>query len=209
LFYRNGGAYVGYLEFEAPGEMEALEHVNPCLQELHILQDDNDLMWESEIFGFGSFSDFRKLSLLDIPTSMLLDRERLRLIDCLPPSLEYLSLEEVEARHVEQKFELVRQRSLKLDLQWEGIVHPDKPSPLGPVSHPGFTVEEAGKLQSLAEILIKRLPPKPRYVQYRKTPKEPAAPGFPIVPIGVVHIFHYPYEGYEELREESRVRHLQ
>jgi hypothetical protein len=54
--------------------MEALEHVNPCLQELHILQDDNDLMWESQIFGFGSFSDFRKLSLLDIPTSMLLDR---------------------------------------------------------------------------------------------------------------------------------------
>jgi hypothetical protein len=78
LFYRNGGAYVGYLEFEAPGAMEALEHVNPCLQELHILQDDNDLMWESQIFGFGSFSDFRKLSLLDIPTSMLLDRESLR-----------------------------------------------------------------------------------------------------------------------------------
>jgi len=167
LFYRNGGAYVGYSEFDAPAAMEALKHLKPCLKELHILQDDTDNMWECQIFGIGSFSDFRKLKFLDISTSILLDGEGLRLIDCLPASLEYLSLREVEARHVEQIFELVSQKSLTLDLQWEGIVYPDKPSSLGPILHPGFTTAEAEKLQSLAEILIKRLPPNPRYAQYR------------------------------------------
>jgi hypothetical protein len=203
LFYRNGGAYVGYSEFEAPGAMEALEHLKPCLEELHILQDENGDMWDGKAFGNGSFSDFRKLSRLDISTSILLDGEGLRLIDCIPPSLEYLSLREVEARHVEQILELVSQRSLILDLQWEGVVYPDKPSPPGPILHPGFTTEEAGKLQSLAEILIRRLPPKLRYVQYLEMPKEPAVPGWPIAPISVSHIFHYPYEGYEELCEEK------
>lgn len=203
LFYRNGGAYVGYADFNANGAMEALKHLKPCLQELHILQDDNDYMWDGQTFGIGSFSDFRKLRILDISTSILLDGEGLRLIDCLPPPLEYLSLREVKARHVEQIFELVSQRSLKLDLQWEGVVYPDKPSPPGPILHPGFTTEEAEKLLSLADISISRLPPKPRYVQYRKMPDEPAVPGWPIAPVGVSHIFHYPYEGYEDLCKEK------
>jgi hypothetical protein len=106
-------------------------------------------------YPIGSFSDFSRLKTLTITTSILLDNrvapsEPLS-IDCLPPSLESLTVEDFDSAFASQVCELVSQKrfltpNLKyLDLGWEGTFDPVRPKSRVR-SHPGFSnITEAKK----------------------------------------------------------------
>jgi len=93
----------------------------------------------------------------------------------------------------------------KLYLGWEGVTYPDKPNSAVLTIYPGFTKEEAEKLQADClqagiDIEVKYLPPKMKYVQYKSMPKDEQESKWPI---SVSHVFHYPWDGYEKLCEEK------
>lgn len=232
LSYEHGGALIGEADFEPPKMMKAIEHLKPCLEELIVISSDPNGGYDAELSNFpiGSLAEFQKLTSIEMTISILLGhpgndevysspqfKPHQRLVEAIPPSLQSLALrslftnEEPWAEIKDQIVELIANKQryapeLKyLDIQWEKIKYPDKPSPPGPFLHKGFTKEEAVRLLAECEatgveMVMKIEPPKPKFVMYTKQ-GEKKGNGIAI-PIGVSHIVHYPYTEYEKLCEE-------
>jgi hypothetical protein len=72
LYYEDGGTDVGDEHFNPPRIMKAIEHLKPCLQELHIAFDNpEDISWYEE-YPIGSLQDFQSLETLELTTTMLI-----------------------------------------------------------------------------------------------------------------------------------------
>ena len=236
LYYKHGGALIGWANFEPPRMMAAIEHLKPCLKDLTIIVDDADLVGEEfENYPIGSLAGFQKLTSIDVTSSILIGEEprsedehvissesfpsHQRLVDSVPPTLEYLSLRNCKEHHVPHIFDLVTQKAAKtplleeLNLHWKGVNYPDKPRELAPNKHPGFSEKEADDLilaceAADIELVVKYLRPKPKYVCWRveltaEEAKQHASrfSGIQVIPTAS-QIFHYPYEGYEECCRE-------
>lgn len=236
LTYTHGGAVIGYADFEAPRMMEAIQHLKPTLKHLAIINDD-DFYGSSDIeeHPVGSLADFTCLKSIDMTNSILLgqvetgkddqwDRindegffERQELTNAIPKSLEELKIRGVTEDIVLQLFSFVSEKekyapALKtLDLEWERIKYPDKPSPPGPFVHPGFLKDEAERFWRLyqgkgVEMKMRDEPPKIKYVSYTERREETRTKveremGI-LIPTRVSHVVHYPYTGYEALCRE-------
>jgi hypothetical protein len=227
LYYEHGGASVGDSQFEPPRMMAALEHLKPCLEELTIFGNGSDGYGDLSYFPLGSLADFQKLTSIVMSLSVLLGRSEnntvvdstsqfkpnQRLVEAIPPRLQSLALRdeffgEVPWREIkDQIVELITDKQIYapelkyLDIEWEMIEYPDKPSPQGPFVHKGFTKDEADRLLAQCEaagveMIMKVLPPKPKYVTYNI----PVNGKFISTPVS--HMVLYPYTEYETLCEE-------
>lgn len=193
-----GGALVGYYGFEPPRMMAALEHLKPCLQSLTLLSEEWHGMSDMELYPIGSLADFQRLVSITTNATVMIGRDSSHredsdsdasengmfcktqnLIDAVPSTLEFLSLKDCSDQVVRHIFELVTQKEFRtpvlrtIDLGWEGVKYPKKESPRGPIIHPGFSKEEVNKLlveceAAGIEVVIKYLPPKPKYVSFQK-----------------------------------------
>jgi hypothetical protein len=241
LYYGSGPATVGYAPFEPPRMMQAIEHLKPCLKDLTIIIDQSVKDYGAEFDGYpiGSLAGFEKLTSIDVSSHILIGEDPIyddddddddasiheenfpshqRLVDSLPPTLTYLSLRDIEDHHIEHIFDLIAQKHTqtphlaKLNLHWEGVTYPDKPSPTTPVIHKGFTGEQvdeiiAGCDGAGIEIVMEYPPPRSKFVRFqRQLAGEEVARRY--VELGLVEdvkIFRYPYEGLEEFCREHGV----
>lgn len=231
LYYEHGGPTVGGPDFQPPYMLAAIEHLKPCLKDLTILFEYMFAGYEYEEYPIGSLAQFEKLTSIDVTASILLgdhgvDNEdgsydgeddkgfprRQRLVDAVPPTLQRLSLRDISRADINEIFRLVAQKpksapSLQtLDLRWEGIHYPDKPSPTFPTSHPSFTEQQAARLLSECEkagveLLIRYLPPKPKYCTWMENLVELTDGRTGVAPI--TETFAYPYDGFEEFCREK------
>lgn len=123
--------------------------------------------------------------------------------------LESLTLKGCDTSAVSAIFDMVYDKHKNipllrsLDLEWETILYPDKPSPTGPFIHPGFTREEANRLLDAcmaAEIDMILTPKEPqgRKIRYYVDNKRGGQ-------TMVFKYYHYPYRGYEEICEEMNL----
>jgi hypothetical protein len=147
LHYVHGARYFGHSDFEPSGMMEALQCLKPTLKELHIIVEDMEA--EDYAYPIASFSDFDHLKILTITTPILLDdradvSRTVVSIDCLPSSIESLTLEDFGSAFKSWICELVWQKRFRtpnlkyLDLGWQGTFDPDEPSSPVLSEYPGF-----------------------------------------------------------------------
>lgn len=229
LYYCNGDS--GYITFEPPRIMVAIKHLRPCLQSLTV---SNAAAYGSSIlenYPIGSLTDFRSLRKVTLDSYTLTggnDNQNLEgfqshqdLLNSLPPSIEELTLLSCNYNeHVPiQISTLISQKAeqfpalKRIDLGWEKIKYPDKPSPPEPFKFPGFTEKAAmallAELEAAGvEMVMKTVPPQPKYIHYRVNEKdhveEQGGGGtlFRKAPPEVTHYVPYPYDDYERLCEE-------
>lgn len=241
LYYEHGSQLIAYSAFEPPRMMVALEHMKYSLEEISILlQTEPDMESDLEEYPIGSFAEFQKLVSIDIMSNFLVGKDaenddddnyinnslteggfpsRQRLVDSLPPSLENLSLRNVQPHHVSHIFGLISESSVKtpklttLNLQWKGVTYPDKPSPKTPIYHKGFTSSQASSLMALCEeggveMIIEYQPPKTKFLFCRRnlTEEEQLTQSESLrhLPTETVpRFFPYPYDGFEECCREQ------
>jgi hypothetical protein len=174
LHYEHSTQYLGHSDFESSRMMEALQHFKPTLKELHIIVEDTE--GGADLYPMGSFSDFNYLKSLTITTPFLLE-DRADApgepvsTDCLPSSLESLTLKDFGLAFISPVCELVRQKRFRtpnlkyLDLGWAGTFDPDQPSSQALSVYPGFYSTEAEKFagrckEAGIELQVKYLSPR-------------------------------------------------
>ncbi|KAF4629283.1 hypothetical protein G7Y89_g8859 [Cudoniella acicularis] len=212
--YKNGAA--GYASFEPPRLMAALQPLKPTLQELRVLDEEQHGIANFEGYPLGSLTEFTKLRHIDVNSTMMIGLEDPNnpgasdvfpqgqiLTDAVPQSLEILRLRGCGVWVPLPMLDLIEHKETYcplltyVDLGWEKILYPDKPSPKEPYIHPGFTKDEAVKLLKLCEekgVMMHMTvePPKAKHVGYRDAGKNTR----------LTRWFEYPYDGYEEFCRE-------
>jgi hypothetical protein len=198
---------------EPPRFLAAINHLKPVLQEL-CLFNQNYIGVDIEDFPIGSLTGFTKLKTLRMDPIMLTGkagpatvidgfRSRQDLVTSLPASLCHLELRNYQGNESLES-EIKNLISCKpttfphlksLDINWERIQYPDKPSPPEPHIFPGFEREDALRLlQDMEEVGVEMVmpskPPQPQYINYIQAGTH--------VCISV----DYPYTDYEKLCRE-------
>ncbi|QDS73459.1 hypothetical protein FKW77_008914 [Venturia effusa] len=225
LYYQSG---FGETSLEPPRFRTALAHLKSSLTTLTLFDDEADI-GEGDLAGFpiGSLVEFERLHTLRLESSMLTGEAGEETVldgfssvqsiaSSLPSSLCHLQLLHCEynSRIASEIVHLIAWKSsvvphLKtLDIGWERIVYPDKPSPPGPFKYSPF--ERAAALQLLedmeavgVEMIMPAKPPEAKFVCYMKE-HERAVEGISgfFGKIRVSHPVYYPYDEYEKLCEE-------
>jgi hypothetical protein len=221
LYYRSG------LEdptLEPPRFLAALEHLRPSLRELSLFNQNYIDGSGIEEFPIGSLTGFAKLETVNMDSTILTGapgpervidgfHSRQSLADTLPTRLCHLQLSNcLYDRYLPSRVATLISRKpttfphLKtLNLEWERIEYPDKPSPSSPHKHPGFEREAALQLLEKMEAMDVKMvmpskPPEPKFLYYMKE-NEGSENGI-FGSIRVSHSVEYPYEDYERLCEE-------
>lgn len=192
MYYLHGSS--GYEPFEPLKMMAALEHLKPCLRSPSVFNENMVGASPIEEYPIGSLAGFEKLEKIHLDSGMLTGargdeavmegfRSQQNIIDALPASIQDIKLEGCEYNehlpgqissliaHKLTRFPKVK----KVDLGWEKIKYPDKPSPPEPFKHLGFTKEDAARIARKfkavgVEMVMKTLPPHPKYIRYRVKP---------------------------------------
>lgn len=224
LYYRSG---FGESPLEPPRFRAALEHLMPSLTTLSIFDEAGLGMSALEGFPIGSLAGFERLHTLRLDSSMMTGKSGEEtvidgfssvqsIVNSLPKSLRHLQLLHCEY-NLNIASEIVHLVAWKttvvpelktLDIGWERIVYPDKPSPLGPIKYSPFEKGTAMQLlQNMeavgVEMIMPAKPPEAKFVCYMKEHERAVegTSGF-FGKIRVSHPVYYPYDEYEKLCEE-------
>lgn len=224
LYYRSG---FGESTLEPPRFRAALEHLKPSLTTLSLFDEAGLGMSELEGFPLGSLAGFDRLHTLRLDSSMMtgISGEETvvdgfssiqSIVNSLPKNLRHLQLLHCEY-NLNIASEIVHLIAWKttvvpdlktLDIGWERIVYPDKPSPPDPFKYSPF--EKMAALQLLedmeavgVEMIMPAKPPEAKFVCYMKEHERAVegTSGF-FGKIRVSHPVYYPYDEYEKLCEE-------
>lgn len=224
LYYRSG---FGESPLEPPRFRAALEHLKLSLRTLSVFDEADLGMSALEGFPIGSLVGFERLHTLRLDSSMLTGQSGEEtvidgfssvqsIVNSLPKSLCHLQLLHCEYNlniapeivHLVAWKSTVVPNLKTLDIGWERIVYPDRPSPPEPFKYSPF--EKGAALQLLedmeavgVEMIMPAKPPEAKFVCYMKEHERAVegTSGF-FGKIRVSHPVYYPYEEYEKLCEE-------
>ncbi|PMD60710.1 uncharacterized protein K444DRAFT_612408 [Hyaloscypha bicolor E] len=127
LFYENGGSIVGCEDFLPQYLGRAIEHLKGCLEELTVLDQGGYMGNDEEQEAIGSLAGFQKLRRVAMDYDCLLKADsqindenededegdgdgKPRLVNVLPPSLEFLAVARCEPDILDQIRELLEQQ---------------------------------------------------------------------------------------------------
>lgn len=224
LYYQSG---FGESMLEPPRFRAALEHLKQSLTTLSVFDEADLGISELEGFPLGSLSGFTRLHTLRLESSMMTGKSGEEvvidsfssvqsIVNSLPRSLRHLQLLHCEYNPniASEIVHLVAWKSTvvpdleTLDIGWERILYPDKPSPPEPFKYSPF--EKGAALQLLedmeavgVEMIMPEKPPAAKFVCYMKEHERAVegTSGF-FGKIRVSHPVYYPYDEYEKLCEE-------
>lgn len=230
FYYDHCGSQTGsiYPGISAHRVLQALSPFNPTLRSLTLVNTD-EYSENSEHYGYciGSLKYFTNLTYVDMSSDMIIgankylrddiedvDEDGIRikqsLVKALPHGIQSLQIRWCGKTICKPLFELLEQKELfpslhTLDIGWEKVRYPDKPSPEFPEKYPGFTEQSAQEflelcLEKCITMKMSVCNPEPKTLRYYKSLPDQD-------PEVVSRQYNYPYDGYKAA--EMNVRNLE